>query len=1305
MALFGSLLRLQHKTNRRFLGVLANAAVALCVCLWLAGGLARAQVTGQGTITGTVTDSSGAVIVGAQIDVTNTETKVTHSSVTNSTGYFEVNALNPGVYSILASAPGFENLLRAGITLEADAHAAVPLKLNPGRTAETVTVTADAQLLNTESGSSGQVLTTRQLEELPVSGSSPTWLAIIAPGVQGNVGQAASTGDGGGLLWTGLTQDFGNFGRLGINEFSLDGAPNETSGRQAGINQAPDEVGEMKFDVTGYDSSIGHTMGVSVTATTKPGTGDFHGAVRETYTPQRLEAQNHFSGLNYRYQQGLAGCVNGASTSPACYALENKYGNPGVHTNNGDAAIGGPVYIPHLIDGRNKLFFFASVIDDVLTSVGAGSATVPSMQERTGDFSDLLSVVAAAGPVYNFGDPNPAHVPAAITGQCPVGTPFYGQYQIYNPYSTTVDSGGTPRRTPVCNDNITTLKANTAFQTLYNSLLPVPTQTNLTGTNYTFTQAAPQTFRGYTTREDYKFSGNDDLFVRYTRQNYTKQQNDFTAGNIGGEKEARWITVASIGWDHVFSANTNLELTVGGTNYDNTCCYHPLMDALRPSSLGLPSYTDQYALGASAKLTSLPVISVNSYNTVGYTDNAENITRAFAVRGNLTHVMGRHTIRTGAEWRLQNNSTGVGGNVSGTYNFDNTYMQENNGSDSNPLFSVSNTGLSYAALLMGANTSQSVARNASLSTQSPYFGIYVGDTWRVTPKLTVIPGIRYEFEAGVVEKHNQLITGWNSTADLSSISQPANAAYAAALAKATSAGLAILPTSLLIQGGPQYAGVNGAPRVEWNNNYRILPRIAASYQVNQHMVIRGGYGLFYDTLNALNPQVNQNGFSTNTSANSSTNFGVNYTAPLSNPFPANASGVQFNTPIGSAAGSLNFLGSGPTIYDQNLTPAREQRGSAGLQYQFGPSTLLDVTFNIARTSNIQMGRNMSHAPSSLYTSGQQPNSVTSGLLNQQIPNPFLLANFAGVATSNPAAYNLMSLNSYYKAANITIGNLIRAYPQMTGLTIQQAIGSSNFEELLMTLSQHYHNGLTFTGTLQVNDQHDADYFANAYDPSPSWEPSNSSLPTRLTVETVWAMPFGRNHRLFNSGWENLAFGGYRISGSYEAQPGQLIGFGNLFYVGTPNASSIKIKSPQYVNGQATGGSNYVQWLSPGNATATVATTTTNGLTTTTCTFSGNGFVINPSCQPNGYNTRVFPTRINGVRQMGMNGANITVSRDFPVWERMTLETSIIAYNAFNHQILAAPNTSVTNSNFGRVTGDGWPNSSGRWLSIQGRLRF
>lgn len=1088
----------------------------------------------------------------------------------------------------------------------------------------------------------------------------------------------------------------------------MDGVPNETFSRQAGINQSPDEVGEMKVDVNGYDAAIGHTLGVSVVATTKPGTNDLHGTVRETYTAQRWQALNHFSGLNYRYQQSLAGCVNGASTSPECYRIENTYGQPGTHANNGEATLGGPVYIPKLFDGHNKFFFFVSVVDDIFPNATSQTASVSTMQERKGDFSDL-----PASAVYPLSLPGED---ASVTNACPAGTPYYGQYQIYDPFSVKLDANGVPRRTPFCGNVVPGNRmANNAMVQLYNQLVPAPTQNNPLGSNYNFTQITPQTFRGYTTREDYKITAKDSIFARYTRQNYTKSQNDYTIGDVGKQEGPRWIDVAAIGWNHILNDRAVLDVTFGGTNYKSRCCYYPGFDQYKPSDLGLPSYADQYAQSANSALLQLPVLMIANYensnpgeaaSSLGATDNVAQTSRAFALRGNLTYVTGHHTIHAGAESRWQNNSQGVSGNVSGTYNFDNSYTQENNGQDS--AFQQSNSGLSFASFLMGVNSSASVSRTASLSLQTPYYAAYVGDTWRVTPKLTIIPGIRYEWEGGVVEKHNQLITGWDWNADMSSISGPANAAYQSALGSATAAQRAVLPASLTIQGGPMYAGVNGAPRNEWQNSYRFLPRIAAAYQLNPRIVIRGGYGLFFDTLNALNPTIDQDGFSASTSVATSTTgvWGANFvpgTSPLENPFPAGANGTRFNTPIGSAAGALYYLGGSPNLYDHNLVPARENRGTVGVQIQLGQSSMLDVSYNIAYSSHFSIGKNYTFTPASFYASGQQPNTAPNSLLASTIPNPFLLSNFAGVANSNPAAYGLMSLNQFFTQQSVSVGSLVRPYQQMNGLTINEALGESHFQEILVNFTRRFSKGLTLMATFQLNDQHDRSYWQNGFDALPSWQPSNNSAPTRFTAEGVWALPFGKGSAFANHGWQSAVFGGYQISATYEAQPGQLIGFGNLFYVGDIKASSIKIKHPVYVNGQASGGSNYVQWLDPGTATATATIDPTTNVTT--CTYSGNGFVTNSACQPTGYNLRVFPTYVNGVRQMGMNGANATMSRNFHIWERMNLETSLLVYNLFNHQVLGGVDTNPTDPNFGRVFGDGWPNSSGRWLSVQGRLRF
>jgi hypothetical protein len=298
---------------------------------------------------------------------------------------------------------------------------------------------------------------------------------------------------------------------------------------------------------------------------------------------------------------------------------------------------------------------------------------------------------------------------------------------------------------------------------------------------------------------------------------------------------------------------------------------------------------------------------------------------------------------------------------------------------------------------------------------------------------------------------------------------------------------------------------------------------------------------------------------------------------------------------------------------------------------------------------------------------------------------------------------MMSLNSFFTAPKVSVGSLVRAYPQMNGLTINQAIGESHFQQILVNMTRRYSSGITLMGSVQFNDQHDRDHRANGFDPQLSCEPSNYSLPLRATVEGVWDLPFRKGKHWANSGWQSAAFGGFKLNGTYEAQNGQLINFGNLFYVGDIKLSAIKIRHPIYVNNLASGGSLYVQWLNPGNVTAVGSFNSTTGVTT--CSYSGTGFVTISACQPSGYNLRVFPTRVNGVRQMGLNGVNANVARDFHIVERLNLETTLEVYNLFNHDVLAPPNTSVTSNQFGWVTSDGSPGSVGRWIAIQGRFRF
>ena len=1268
-------------------GFVAYRIAVLCVCLWLSVGSASAQSNGLGTITGTVTDPEGAVVVGAKLAVTDVATNVTSNSVANGSGYFEVDGLVPGKYKVTVTAPGFETLLREGITLEAGATDDVVLELKTGSVAETVTVNADVTLLNTEDGSFGQTLTTQQLEAYPASGSNPAWFLELAPGVQTPFSQTLSTD--GTLNWNGVS-NFSTFGQQQRSEYSLDGAPN-MQGRNNGINPTEDSLGDIKFDLTGFDASTGHTFGATITQSTKSGANQFHGAIRENYEDKRWSAMAHFQRLNYSYQEKISGC-NGSHSTPACLLVEDNYGWPGVHENNGNFSVGGPISIPKVFSGRDRLFFFTSILDDVFSGTGNGSANIPTVQERSGDFSDLNQDATVGGP-------------ALFNSYCGSGATYYGQYQLYDPYSVTIDSTGTPRRNPICGNVLPANRLlNSAMATVYNSLLPTPSQTNPYGTNYTYSQIRPQTYRDYTGRVDWVVTQRDHAFFRYTRSNYTNDSSGFTVGDVDLNAGPRSIDTAAIGWNHAFSVRTNLDVTVGGNNYADQCCFYPNYEKFSPSSLGLPSYAQSYAASAPT----MPILNVSNYSQIGQQNGTEHWSRNLSFRGDVTHVQGRHTIRAGGEFRFQNYSQLSGGNTSGTYNFNNQYTQENNGNDST--YATTNQGLSYAAFLMGVQSGASASQQAAFSFHTPYYALYVGDTWRVTSKLTIIPGIRFEWEAGPVEKHNNQIVGWNPNAQLP-IAAAANTAYQSAIAGLTDAQLALLPESLVIQGGALYAGVDGAPTNEWNNSHRFLPRLSASYQVKPNTVIRTGFGLFFDTLNAEDSNFDQDGFSASTSNSSSTTFGQNFSAaapPISNPFPSGSNGSNFVAPIGSGGGSLYYIGQSPgSLSDHNLTPARQYRGYFGVQHQFGNATSLEVSWLGALTTNIPMGQPQSPTPGSYWAGGMQPNNATVnpslGLLNTNIPNPFALSNFSSLQSSNPALFNLMSLNSFFTSSVTSIGNLVHPNPQMGQFNINESIGETKYQLVQFTVNRRLSQGLTLMGSLQLTKDQNRDYYKNGFDTIPSWEGTNTAVPVRATAEGVYQLPFGRGKMWGNSGVGSAILGGFQVGTTWEAQTGQYIGWGNLFYVGQFKASDIKLKKPAYVNGQATGGSNYIQWLTAGNATST-PNVDSLGNFLGTCTYSGTGFVTNSLCQPTGYNLRVWPTTAKGLRNIAWDEFNMNLQRTFPiVGDKLNLETRIEAYNVFNHLGLGGPDTNPTDPNFGRIFGDNQPNS--RWINISGHLRF
>jgi hypothetical protein len=1085
-----------------------------------------------------------------------------------------------------------------------------------------------------------------------------------------------------------------------------------------------DMTDEVRVDTTAFDPTLGHTYGITVTETTKSGTNRLHGSATEMYENRRWAAMNRFQSLNYQHQQLVDGCTNGPSTSPQCYRDENTIGWPGVHENLTTFGIGGPVFIPKLYDGRNKFFFFVGGTNDSLKDASQATATIPTLQERGGNFSDLGNSLTAAQMTP------PANYAAIFNAACPTGTPFYGQYQICDPYSVTMVNGH-PSRTPLCGNVVPNSRMlNTQMAKLINSWLPTPSNTNTNGGNYIYTVASPAEFFQFTTREDYAFSENDRVFVRFTRHTFTQALPGIAPNGIDTRQGPKWAEIGALGWNHVFNSSTNLDVTLAGSNLETTYNNYPGYSAFPPSSVGLPGYADQYA-GASATWPML-VFGSNAYvqggsgannSLFGNLNNAPSFYRTANVRANLAHVHGVHSFRVGGEWRAQNFSRGIMGNSSGIYNFDTSFTQQNDGSNADcptgcnlGVPSPSNYGLSYAAFLMGVQSTATATKQAPISISTPYYSAYVGDTWRITSKLTLLPGLRLEEEYGPKEKHNYLISEFDPNQSLA-IAGPATAAYAATYA-ANPALQSVMPSTIAVAGGPLYAGVNGAPVRQWRSDFRVLPRIGVSYRLPHETVIHGGYGLFFDTLNALEfagSPADQTNFTASTSDATSAFYGPNgqtlstAAAPITNPFPT-TNGANFLPAVGAGAGNLSCLGANPTIFPHDLVPARAQRVQIGVEHQFGKSLIVDVSWLgswSSHMSNLSSGlvnagggantknQNLASVPASFFTGGNQPNVAGNALLNRKVANPFAIANFAGLQSSNPAAYNQMTHSGTFTNSTTSISNLVRPYAFMSGLSEQNPIGQSHFQELQITVVKHMSHGFDFTVAYQKNYQYDRDYYANPFDTAMSWEPSNTSLPYRLTGEVLYELPFGHDKMWAHSGLMSAVFRGFSVNATYELNPGQLLEWGNLFYVGNIKTSDIMLKHPVYNTNIATGVFN-VQWLNPAN----VATATLNS--DGSCTYAGSGFVTNSSCQPNGYNLRVFPTRVNGVRQQTINNAMASVKRAITIKEGVALELRLDAANVFNHQMLAAPNTTVTSSQFGQITST---QNNARFISIQGHIRF
>ena len=794
--------------------------------LLLAGIPAVAQET-RGTISGTVRDAQG-VIPGAPVKITNVQTSVTQDVVTNGSGYFEAPLLNAGTYDVSVEMTGFKTLKRTGITLAVGQQITLPLELEIGTLAETITVTGEAPLLEVNAVRTGLNLTQRQIEDLPVQSNMPVMFTRFAPGLS-----ASST-----LVYAGQGYVGGPsssavpLGGVGGNEWTIDGATNNGVNRQMATSPNSDMLQEMRVETTNFAATIGHGTGVGISMMTRAGTNTPRGTTNYQYWSNKINAANTFQKAVFD------------ADPKAKAAFEAGY------SHNFAATYGGPIQIPHIVDGRNKLFMFLSYAygNDNYYGKAASTRTIPaSAKQLAGDFSDLLNL--------------------------PNGT----QYQLYDPLTTRPDPArpGHVIRDPFPGNIIPADRITNPLYKFYRDTLPDPNQnptsSSVAPVNNYFDAAEPDPLRSHVwaARIDYSRSEKNRFFFRTSGSHFTEDANDWTYINIptdlNGFSRLRTTWTDTGTWTHV-SGETVIDGQVSGNRFLESDRRFGLKK-YKPSSVGLPTYMDDFCLARGnfgvAGSCQLPAMTITGYgpqtpgvlfsNNSGTYDQSTN----FQAQVNLSQVRGSHTLKGGLDFRKARRDRNDPGFASGNFTFNNNYTRK---ADDTTVYPAADLGLSWAAFMLGMPTTIAADSTAQYHVRSPWAGTYVQDTWRVSSNLTLTGGLRYEYEDGNTEVKDAMLVGFDPNA-LLSISKLAEAAYAANPIPELS------PSNFKVAGGSIYANSPGQTGKSWKGQSLLMPRAYGAWTINDKMVLKSGYGIYYDTLNATAFAPIQSGFSQTTTSN------------------------------------------------------------------------------------------------------------------------------------------------------------------------------------------------------------------------------------------------------------------------------------------------------------------------------------------------------------------------------------------------------------------------------------------------------
>jgi hypothetical protein len=982
----------------------------VCVCVVTL----HAQLT-TGSVMGTVTDSTGAMMPGVKVTLSNTGTGAAQTAATDTAGNFRFLLLPSGVYRLEAASSGFKTFRRDGIVVEVDRSIAVPVLLEVGQVTETVEVTAGTPLLEPNTSSLGTVMDQRKIEDLPLNGRNPMGLANLIPTVRGLGyfgGQVLSTWRMGQVTIAG--------GGPMANGFLVDGIASEKMTDFSAMSfLTVDSTQEFKVQTNAMSAEFGRTGGGIISMISKGGTNTFHGSLFEYLRNDKLNANEFFA---------------------------NKAGaaRPTVKVNQFGGTLGGPVL-------KDKLFFFANYEGFRERRASSRTITSPTALERDGDFSQTR---AANGTVI----------------------------AIYDPLTTRADESrpGSYVRDQFPNNRI---PSNRISAIARNALgyYPMPNLPGLpnSGAQNLFQQSSVPTDKDtWGVRLDYNLAASRRLSGRYTRDVLDWGFPNYF-GNIA-DTDGRVIRIprhsAFVQYTDALTPTLLLDAKIG-VNRENEHSVAPGA-GFDVASLGFPSsFTSSMQQGRLGN--GFPVFTIADASSFGRPDSTGNPSTTGSASAAVTRITGKHTLKGGYEQRLYRRGDWGTSFASGNFSFTRGFTQ-----GPNPLAASATAGYGVASFLLGTPSSGESGFTSDTTVSSNYYALFAQDDWKVTSKLTLNLGLRWEYEGPVKDRYN-VFPNFDPTIE-SPLKVP----------------------GMTLRGGYSFPGTNGIPSgltdQSWND---FGPRFGFAYQVNRRIVARGGYGLMYIPTFGPGGTSTGAGFAITTPMVTSIDGGLRPYNTLANPFPT---GVQ--RPTGSAQGAMTGVGIGVAGQLRDVERGYSQQWNLTLQYEPWNNWLIETAW-------------VANKGSRLIINGRQLNILTDQQLSlgsallQTVPNPF-----AGVIQTGALA-----------ASTVTARQLMLPYPQFTSVSGGSAyLGNSIYHAFTLKVEKRFSKGFSllagYTASKLIDDlQATGRPGAVAGTTIQNWtnlaaerSKSYQDLPQRLVLTGLWELPYRSANRIVQGvlgGWQ------------------------------------------------------------------------------------------------------------------------------------------------------------------------------------------